>query len=538
MLQNEVSKEQLEHFAERLQSLYKYDNEIDRNLIKKGLVLYRQGSVYNVKPVGNEIVGRVQDVTPVDVTLDLDFLEMSTCSCPTEGFCRHQFAVFFSAYSSIGKGVGQLLDEWKSGGVKKKPTLADIPIMKARDLKPYEDSLDSWNSFFEREYKQFVGDRSESDYYFISSIFHRFFSTLKNRAPRHKDDYKRIYTIYAAIYCIQKIIEILPKLKLTNYQFDSTVKPYVQNLVDAVLDNAHELQRVSLSFSIEPLLEEMQEKIRDGLLENTWFQYERFHLYRTLWSTMFNRKNWVEHETEYFLQKKEESGWSGGMALALAHLSFLTKQDRKAIEYLQLLDTPAIYYTFWWINELCEAQHWGRLQPWFEYTDAHFESFIQGLHSYESRRHIARTFLKMITAYASNQDENFYLKMMKKLMPYSYIEFTTYLIEEKNYRGWVELQLAVGYEIEDHDKYILKTIEDTDRSALLPLYHQAVSKALKQKNRPSYKRAIRYLRKLRSYYRKLKQEEAWDAYIAKLATKTKRLRAFQEELLNAKFINS
>ncbi|MBE4907268.1 SWIM zinc finger family protein [Bacillus luteolus] len=538
MLQNEVSKEQIEHFAEKLQSLYKYDNEVDRNLIKKGLVLYRQGSVYNVNLVGNEIVGRVQDVTPVDVTLDLDFLEMSSCTCPTGGFCRHQFAVFFSAISTSGIGVGKLLDEWKSGGVNKKLTLADIPVMRARDLKPFEEaSLESWAAFFDSEYKKFVGDRSESDYYFISSIYHRYFSTLKSKAPSGTQ-HRRLFIIYAGITSIQKIIEILPKLKLTNYQFDSTVKPYVQNFVDAVIDNAYELQAVTFSFSLEPLLEEMQEKIRDGLLENTWFQYERFHLYRMLWSTIFNRKNWVERETEVILQMKEENGWSGGMAMALAHLSFLSKRDQEAIEYLELLDTPAIYYTFWWMNELSEEQQWGRLQLWLNYADKHFETFIQGLHSYESRRHMTRTFLKMITDYASEYDESLYLNMMKKLMPYSYIEFTTYLFEEKNYHGWVELQLAVGYEIEDHDKYILKIIEDTDRAALLPLYHQAVSKALKQKNRPSYKRAIRYLRKLRSYYRKLKQEEAWDDYITKLSAKTKRLRAFQEELLNAKFISS
>ncbi|QOR66460.1 SWIM zinc finger family protein [Cytobacillus suaedae] len=538
MLQNEVSKEQIEHFAEKLQSLYKYDNEVDRALIKKGLVLYRQGSVYNVNLVGNEIVGRVQDVTPVDVTLDLDFLEMSSCTCPTGGFCRHQFAVFFSAVSGSGIGVGKLLDEWKAGGKNKKPTLADIPIMKARDLKPFEEaSLEGWSAFFDSEYKKFVGDRSESDYYFISSIYHRYFSTLKSKAPQGKQ-HRRLFIIYAGLAGIQKIIEILPKLKLTNYQFDSTVKPYVQNFVDAVIDNAYELQAVTISFSLEPLLEEMQEKIRDGLLENTWFQYERFHLYRMLWGTIFNRKKWVERETEVLLQMKEENGWSGGMAMALAHLSFLSKRDQEAIEYLELLDTPAIYYTFWWINELSEEEQWGRLQPWLNYANEHFETFIQGLHSYESRRHMTRTFLKMITDYASEFDESFYLNMMKKLMPYSYIEFTTYLFEEKNYHGWVELQLAVGYEIEEHDKYILKIIEDTDRQALLPLYHQAVSKALKQKNRPSYKRAIRYLRKLRTYYRKLKQEEAWEDYITKLSVKTKRLRAFQEELLNAKFISS
>ncbi|MDF0727025.1 SWIM zinc finger family protein [Cytobacillus sp. S13-E01] len=537
MLQNEVSKEQIMHFAEKLQAFIKNDIEEDRKVVKKGLQLYRQGSVYNVKSVDHEIVGRVQDVMPADVTLDMDILEMSTCSCSYGDFCRHQMAVFFSVYSSIGDGgVGQFLDRWKSGPLTKKPTLEDIPVIKARELKSYENtSYASWLSFFDKEFEQFVAGRSEGDYYFISSIYHRYFQALGKKAPKSKE-LKLLFSIQAALTSIEKIISLLPNLKLSSYQFDYTVKPYIHNLVDSVLNDAIDLQRISLSFAAEPILEDMQKHIRDGLLVNTLFQYERFHLYRTLWSSIFNRKKWVDQEQESILQDNKANGWSGGKALALAHNAFLQKNDQLAIDYLKMLDNPAIHYTFWWIGELSGESEWNRIKPWVEYANEHIEAYILGLHSYESRRHIARTFLNTISDYAENLDEVIYIETMKKLMPYSYLEFTTHLIEDENYRGWVELQMLVGYEIEEHDRYILKTIENSDRSVLLPLYHQAVSKALKQKNRPSYKRAIKYLRKLRSYYRKLKQEDTWDMYIEKLALKTKRLRAFQEELTIANFI--
>ncbi len=61
--------------------------------------------------------------------------------------------------------------------------------------------------------------------------------------------------------------------------------------------------------------------------------------------------------------------------------------------------------------------------------------------------------------------------------------------------------------------------------------------AIQQKNRQNYKEAVRYLKKLRTIYKKLKKEEKWEVYFEQLLQKTKRLRAFQEECQRGKLIN-
>jgi uncharacterized Zn finger protein len=82
----------------------------------------------------------------------------------------------------------------------------------------------------------------------------------------------------------------------------------------------------------------------------------------------------------------------------------------------------------------------------------------------------------------------------------------------------------------------LRAIEEYDPGLLLPLYHQAAERAVLEKNRASYKTAVRLLKKLYSYYKLLKKEDRWERYINRLADKFSRLRAFQEELKKGKWI--
>ncbi|MEH7383282.1 SWIM zinc finger family protein [Bacillus sp. JJ1533] len=531
MLQNDIPKDAVMHFSEKLRGMITFENEEDRNLIKKGLNLYRQGSVYNVQFTGQTVAGRVQDVTPVDVTLDLDFLEMSSCTCPDPSFCRHRMALFFSVYASVDR-VGSLLEQWKARN-KPKPMLASIPVTKGSVLQRVEykeNSLESWLTLFNSEYKRFESGQREKNVYTFATLYHSLFQTIKKKAPR-SEELKRLYLIHAALFCIRKTLELLEQLEVRNYQVDTYIKPYFHNFTDVVLDNSLEMRRVSLPFSLDGLLEESLELVRESLLTESMFQYERMQMYRLLWATFFNRKKWLETEesaldTEHPVE-----------LIAYAHIRFLQNDDATAIEAVKTLGHPAVAYSFWWISYLSEAKNWDRARSWIDLALEGVQDYIFGIQSYEGRRHMTRLFLQNISTYADEHDSAVYIQALKLLLPYSYVEYNDFLLDTEQYRKWVELQIMVGHEIDDLDRYIIKEIETLDRSALLPLYHQAVAKAIAGKNRPSYKKAVKYLRKIRTHYKKLKQEDRWDDYITKLATVNKRLRAFQQELLRASMIS-
>ena len=84
----------------------------------------------------------------------------------------------------------------------------------------------------------------------------------------------------------------------------------------------------------------------------------------------------------------------------------------------------------------------------------------------------------------------------------------------------------------------IKILQNNAPEVLLPLYHQAIQADIDGKNRTYYKQAVRKLKKLRTLYKKMKRLDDWNDYFDILLTRTKRLRAFQEECKRGKLIDA
>lgn len=534
MLQNEVEKEQILYFAERVKNALPFEDEYAQSLVKKGLLLYRQGSVYNVKFNGQTVEGTVQDVTPVEVNLDMDYPDMSTCSCPSFDFCRHKLALFFYLYASVDR-VGALLDEWKFGKAEPAKKLP-FPLKTARDLLNErqafdEGSIDSWHEFYEKEYEKFMESRPDYDPYFSASIYSKYFNGLITKAPK-TNEMKRLFVIHAAIAAFQKLAEYQKDKSMSRYQMEAYILPYLDNLIDKLEDTAIDLSRVQLPFSMDPLLEESTEKFRPFLLDSEGeFASHRLAVYRILWGTVFYRPKWIAREQEHL---KGESSFE---KLAQASLAFLEKKDEVALGIMKELGPHFFPFLYQWLESLAASGNWKRMEPWMQFSLESLEEYLDQLGSFDSKRRSARTFLSIVYDYGNLHDEKAYASALQKLMPYSYIEYSDYLADKEDYKKWLELQMFLQYEIEVLEKQVLKKIEERDRSLLLPLYHQAAVREIGQKNRQSYKRAVRYLKKLRTHYKKLKKEDVWEHYIERTAAAHKRLRAFQEELKRGKLIH-
>ena len=84
----------------------------------------------------------------------------------------------------------------------------------------------------------------------------------------------------------------------------------------------------------------------------------------------------------------------------------------------------------------------------------------------------------------------------------------------------------------------MKEIQKEQPEVLLPILHLQVVNLIAAKNRSSYREAVRYLKKLRTIYKKAKQVDVWESYIHFISEENKRLRAFQEELKKGKLLDA
>lgn len=133
--------------------------------------------------------------------------------------------------------------------------------------------------------------------------------------------------------------------------------------------------------------------------------------------------------------------------------------------------------------------------------------------------------------------ENRMWDTLVSMLPYSRPAYEDAMHSRGQWRRWIDFQLSTGTEPLEFRVAVLQPIEKDAPELLLPFYHQAVERYIGHKNRDGYKAAVKLLKRLSKIYKKLKQEAHWEQFITTLAVRNSRLRALQEELRKGKLIS-
>lgn len=542
MLGRELSKELVLGAAEQIKQLLSHQEEENRNVVKKGLILYRQGSIYNVSTTSHSVSAKVQDVTSVQVELDLDDFSMSTCTCLSDSICRHQLATFLYVYASVDR-VGTFVELWK----EEKP-IDDVlkHVKKASSLlkpeKDYEDTLGSWIAFFDREFERWY-EQVTSPNQLFQSLFHHYYSALKKKAPK-SPEMKQFFIVQASVTVFLKILQLINETKPTDYMLQHIIYPYLDQLIDNVEVAISEMKRYALPFALDPYLVDSVERFRELLFTSKEYQYERTNLYKLLWIELLRRDKFISIEREWLEEhleeeQKQDPSFAIEFEMALMHMNFLQSRDEEIFEVMRTKLTPsALPFIFPWVEDIFKKKNWKRLSNWISYLLNGTNEYINSSLPFDEKRQTIRYLLRFISQYArATNDDVLYERACKMMLPLSYAEYHDLLLDKEAYKTWIELQTLLGFSLDEMDTYVLKEIEKSEPGVLLPLYVQSVQHEIRMKTRENYKMAVRYLKRIKAQYKKLKREEVWENYILQLAEEHKRLRAFKEELKKGKLIH-
>ena len=122
-----------------------------------------------------------------------------------------------------------------------------------------------------------------------------------------------------------------------------------------------------------------------------------------------------------------------------------------------------------------------------------------------NRRNLRGHFFKSLI---TSQHRNWtYLldKMYITLLPHSRYQYEEYLLTKQDFKKWAELQAFSKNSIEYIDRHTIDFVAKHDPGALRPLYHDAITYLINNRNRDSYKRAVRYLKSLQKLYKREKK---------------------------------
>jgi hypothetical protein len=369
--------EPLNFCSENFKRLLDADNPHVQKIVEKGLLLYRQGFVSQVKIDNNSLTGIVQDVTPVKVTLDLTFIQDSSCSCFGDGFCRHQLALFFYLLGQTGK-ISSWLGDWRKP-IKKTLDIKNLQLMKASDLlqgsETNEANYTEWITNFNESFDVLIGANSDKAYT-IAEMYYLYIRKLKNSAP-FQNEWRLLYLLIGHAYAFKKMLLLSRDQKHSIETINRYYRHIYHDLLNGVEENINRLANFTLPFVFDSFLEKLKEECNEILTINPDITFESIHIYRMLWTNLFTKKQWQQDELERLIGDEASSFTE---KVASTHLQILLREDKQAIETIRLLKTDIVPYMIYWIDYFNSRKAWNRLE---QYIHAYVQS-VKAFLSFEN----------------------------------------------------------------------------------------------------------------------------------------------------------
>jgi len=220
------------------------------------------------------------------------------------------------------------------------------------------------------------------------------------------------------------------------------------------------------------------------------------------------------------------------LLLAELWMNFFLQRDQEARSKLSVISSgnelrPGDLFHL--LSMMFDNEQWQRLSNWLVETKPYVEK------SRYNSLEIFYSYWDGVIEHIPDAEQLMWAPLIQSL-PYASSIYEEKLLRHAKWQQWIDYQLSTGTEPLDYRVGVFAPIEKHAPELLLPFYHQAVERYVLLKNRPGYKTAVKLLKRLAKLYKKRKDEERWETFIAAFAARHSRLRALQEELRKGKLI--
>lgn len=522
-----------------LKSILTPERDQDVKLVQKGQLLYRQGLVSKVRLEDDLVLAVVQDVTRVQVELNLNFMQISTCSCPSDDLCRHQLATFFHVYAQVAS-VSEWVETWRQP-IQERKNLQYWGIQKAKDLLKtggvLKPDYDRWVNNFQESFDTIVRGKNNLKPYLVSDLFQLYARKVKASSPVEQE-WRQLYQLVASFHSFQMLLELSTDSNFTEDEISRYFRDLFYELMDDIEETINKLNVHALPFAFDTFIEKLKDDSGILISQNYILDFEPTHLYVLLWTKLFKKKAWHEQALQDFERAFPKSKTLPVMVAGIQQYIML-RNDDAALRIIHVLEDDVTPFMLFWLERLTEGKEWKRMAPFLDAFSNMVKPYIRSLYDHYARMDFTRIAIKTVGAYAMETKKlDVYEKILIQTLPYSYRSYDEFLFDLAWYEKWSDLQAFIGYDINSISTERIRILQKEHPEILLPLYHQSIQQHIEMKNRGNYREAVRQLKKLRTLYKKLKRQDDFEGFMDILLERTKRLRAFQQECERGKLTHA
>jgi len=492
--------------------------------LSRGFTYFKQQRVESLAASKDRVIkARVSGSEDYTVTLKLNQFKSNYCTCPVGTYCKHMAAVLMELADRLGYPASQIVNA--KHYMKR---LASVPAQETL-LKSLPDmDISGWHNALD-QYAAPVQPAYDQDSYSVMLRHH----LLKMPPVSLSETDKLFWELHQKLFILHKLKKQSAQSSVNYFTSYAQHRLYeeIQSFFQQKSDSAGVF---GFTVSTERL-KQTADYIRGMLAEEPGHQYLAWGLHTALWKNWIvpspDADQWISREIDDIEEQLADST-SASLLAAQAFLYMLQSKGQEAWAALEATGTLAkapasLFYPF--LDHMAAASDWEGLADWLVKTSSCFYGKTSGsLDSYMN-------YWKKAVAHMP-QAETLMWRVLEGMLPHSARIVEDLLYEQRQWKPWLEMQIYQGQGPHYHRVSVLQPIEKEAPELLLPYYHQTIEQYVALKNRDSYKLAVKLLKRLGKVYKKMKQNDRWDRFIAGFAERYSRLRALQEELKKGKLL--
>ncbi|ASA25215.1 SWIM zinc finger family protein [Paenibacillus donghaensis] len=520
--------------------------------LKRGFQYYKQRRVRTMRsnefgPPGLKAI--VEGREDYVVSVDLTDLRLGRCNCPVGGPCKHMAALLMCYAEQQNRSVNMLANAKAavirtvqdsgsdSGGASRRPTKQQLKQL-AKQLG--SATVTQWREYFATAVAPLAQSVRNSQY------VEKALAAITEYQPELGPAATLLFQLNSRLYVLETLI---PGTGISSLPqgYGSSLGYYTQIAVSDLQEYIGEhLLEQDLPLNSEPdqftRLMDTVALLRQAMLTETRGRRDEppFSLFYSLvWD------NWIAYYTaepevylnEISLLRQAEAELGAALSknswrLAQGRMYFYLEDDLAAWEFLQLAaEQPGIQPGEWmdFIEIIIADEEWDRLVDWLVRIGPQLNKHYYSLKRYSECWEEALSHLP--------EEEPRMWSTLTEMLPFSRDLYDEKLLGRGKWQEWMDYQISSGAAPSDFRVRDLQPLEKHAPELLLPFYHQAVERFVIEKNRDSYKAAVKLLKRLAKLYKKIKREERWELFLSSFTAKHSRLRALQEELRKGNLIS-
>lgn len=519
------------------------DYFLDR-IIGRGIDYFEKGYVQHLCYIDeHSIEADVVGTTTYQVNIDLEALELCTCSCPYDDWCKHIVAVLYEI-----KDQNNLIPSFNN---------KEIPSINSSysNITNVENELKLLlEPYFNNCYKRLTSNEFLNDQRASRIVYS--FETVMNRLRVDKNEHEQLIIMFLFLEQIFSMAKKYETFSSFHRRFSYTFGQLIENNTKLITDHSSEHHPAFHQW--------FSKRILDSFFENKSVPKNPLEILTMKWILAEKEQSYQEQYLQHFLnQSDNNSNHSDHLILLTSLLALQCEKGARSLMLIRSIHgtvTPKDLTPHF--QMLKDRQEWETMKRWFNLflkkwsnkqlkeVRSFYEEML--LNTDNPTLHIEEIWSSWIThpnftIYKQRMKMNDRSPMEKE----NTIDYLLAKLEDQLYNMRAE---SVYYQIllhehrlekavltllkREHDPFnltkekqqILQIAKRKTPKTVLPLYHQFVDRLIQKKSRSHYQEAVNYIKELRDIYCELQQEERYTIYINRLKKHYKSFRALIQEL--------